>query len=131
MRQEPKQTTDEVKPFDALAVRPAVETTAPDGVTICDWKHGKHRPGCCNGCETEARNPMKEVVSARRVWIDMGTAERQRFAEMFSIKDDLSIVPFRDLSIQMQAVLQAKADEENAKPATIIITPQIGRPSVR
>lgn len=131
MRQEPKQTTDEVKPLDALAVRPVVETAAPDGVTICDWKHGKHRPGCCNGCEAEARNPMKEVVTARRVWIDMGTAERQRFAEMFSIKDDLFIVPFCDLPTEMRAYIQAKADEANSIPAPVIVTPQIGRLSVR
>ena len=74
---------------------------------------------------------MKEFITARRAWIEMGTAERQRFAEMFSIKDDLSIVPFRDLPIELQARLQIKADEANAKPATIIITPQIGRLSVR
>jgi hypothetical protein len=73
---------------------------------------------------------MKEFITARRAWINMGTAERQRFAEMFSIKDDLSIVPFRDLPMEMQARLQTKANEENSKPATIIVTPQIGRLSL-
>ena len=60
----------------------------------------------------------------------MGTTDRKRLAEQFSIADDLSMVPFRDLPIEMQAGLQTKANEENAKPATIIVTPQIGRLSL-
>ncbi len=74
---------------------------------------------------------MKEFITARRVWIDMGTAERQRLADQFSIADDLSMIPFRELPTELQSRLQTRADEENAKPATIIITPQIGRLSVR
>ncbi len=74
---------------------------------------------------------MKEFITARKVWIDMSTGERKRLAEQFSISDDLSMVPFRNLSTEMQARLQTKADEENSKPAKIIITPQIDRLSVR
>lgn len=73
---------------------------------------------------------MKEFITARRVWVDMGTTERKRLAELFSITDDLSMAPFRDLPIEMQARLQTKANEENAKPATTIATPQIGRLSL-
>ena len=73
---------------------------------------------------------MKEFITARRVWIDMDTAERKSFAEMFSVTDDLSMAPFRELPIEMQARLQTKANEENAKPATTIVTPQIDRLSL-
>lgn len=59
---------------------------------------------------------MKEFIAARRVWVDMGTVERQRLPELFSITDDLSMAPFRDLPIEMQARLQTKANEETPNP---------------